>query len=232
MASSSCIYASSLTQKLCIILLLALTTNGEPIHQDSRCNCVCPDPSLVGLPNTDEFENLKIQKAIEDRRTIYINSTVSPNECNCHSVVLIHLNLNESQADSFCPRCNCKYQTRSLTVIKVVVILVIWVISLLLFYMAFLSILEPMLSKKRGLGLPSSIRGGQGVAYSEHHDSIGESDHDVGASQEDGDGDATQMRTYRGAEGVINRLGTQQSKWKRQVQEQRRNIYDRHSMLN
>ena len=35
-----------------------------------------------------------------------------------------------------------------------------------------------------------------------------------------------------GAEGVINRLGTQQSKWKRQVQEQRRNIYDRHSMLN
>ena len=33
--------------------------------------------------------------------------------------------------------------------------------------------------------------------YSEHHDSIGESD-DVGASQEDGDGDATQMRTYRG----------------------------------
>jgi len=97
--------------------------------------------------------------------------------------------------------------------------------------MAFLSILEPMLSKKRGLGLPSSIRGGQGVAYSEHHDSIGESD-DVGASQEDGDGDATQMRTYRGAEGVINRLGTQQSKWKRQVQEQRRNIYDRHSMLN
>ena len=84
---------------------------------------------------------------------------------NCHSVVLIHLNLNESQADSFCPRCNCKYQTRSLTVIKVVVILVIWVISLLLFYMAFLSILEPMLSKKRGLGLPSSIRGGQGVAY-------------------------------------------------------------------
>lgn len=84
---------------------------------------------------------------------------------NCRSVVLIHLNLNESQADSFCPRCNCKYQTRSLTVIKVVVILVIWVISLLLFYMAFLSILEPMLSKKRGLGLPSSIRGGQGVAY-------------------------------------------------------------------
>ena len=80
----------------------------------------------------------------------------------------------------------------------------------------------------------------------------------MGASQES-DGDATQMNRIRnrgmylvtlsakifsclftflftffilGAEGVINRLGTQQSKWKRQVQEQRRNIYDRHSMLN
>ena len=118
----------------------------------------------------------------------------------------------------------CKYQTRSLTVIKVVVILVIWVISLLLFYMAFLSILEPMLSKKRGLGLPN-VRG-PSVAYSEHHDTTGESDD--GAT----DAEATQMRTYRGAEGVINRLGTQQSRWKIQVQEQRRNIYDRHSMLN
>lgn len=32
--------------------------------------------------------------------------------------------------------------------------------------------------------------------------------------------------------GVLNRVGHQQSKWKRQVQEQRRNIYDRHTMLN
>jgi len=34
------------------------------------------------------------------------------------------------------------------------------------------------------------------------------------------------------AGGVLNRVGHQQSKWKRQVQEQRRNIYDRHTMLN
>jgi len=31
---------------------------------------------------------------------------------------------------------------------------------------------------------------------------------------------------------VLNRVTNQQDKWKRQVQEQRRNIYDRHSMLN
>ncbi|XP_022243876.1 putative protein 2 isoform X3 [Limulus polyphemus] len=31
---------------------------------------------------------------------------------------------------------------------------------------------------------------------------------------------------------VFNRVGQQQDKWKRQVQEQRRHIYDRHTMLN
>lgn len=35
-----------------------------------------------------------------------------------------------------------------------------------------------------------------------------------------------------GRANVLNRVGHQQDKWKRQVREQRRNIYDRHTMLN
>lgn len=31
---------------------------------------------------------------------------------------------------------------------------------------------------------------------------------------------------------VLNRVSHHQDKWKRQVQEQRKNIYDRHTMLN
>lgn len=31
---------------------------------------------------------------------------------------------------------------------------------------------------------------------------------------------------------VFNRVGHEQDKWKKQVKEQRRNIYDRHTMLN
>lgn len=31
---------------------------------------------------------------------------------------------------------------------------------------------------------------------------------------------------------VLNRFGHQQDKWKRQVKEQRKNIYDRHTILN
>ena len=88
-------------------------------------------------------------------------------DCNCGKVVLIHLNLTDAQADSFCPRCVCKYQTRSLAIIKVVVILVVWVVLLLLFYMAFLSLLEPILSKKRCAGLPGLDRN---ISYREHHD--------------------------------------------------------------
>ena len=33
-------------------------------------------------------------------------------------------------------------------------------------------------------------------------------------------------------ENIIQRLDATQNRWKRQVQEQRRNIYDRHNMLN
>ena len=199
--------------------LLPSLINGHAIHQDSRCNCICPDPAISQSGNNPD-------DLIGDRRTIYINSTLTPEQCTCPNVVLIHLNLTATEADSFCPRCQCKYQTRSLTVIKVVVILVLWVCCLLLFYMAFLSILEPILSKKRGIGLPGLSN--RNIGYTEHHDTVAaaESD-DIGT-----DSEATQMRTYQGAEGVINRLGSQQSRWKLQVQEQRRNIYDRHAMLN
>ena len=93
--------------------------------------------------------------------------------------------------------------------------------------MAFLSLLEPILSKKRGVGLP--VRGSN-IGYSEHHDTATESDDGSGGAH--ADAESTQMRTYQGAEGMINRLGSQQTKWKLQVQEQRRNIYDRHAMLN
>jgi len=211
------------------VLLASFTfcVNSHAIHQDTRCNCICPDPSVSQAESISAADNLQNDAAehIGDRRSIYINSSVSPDDCNCPKVVLIHLNLSDAQADSFCPRCLCKYQTRSLAIIKVVVILVVWVVLLLLFYMAFLSLLEPILSKKRGVGLPGLDRN---VSYREHHDAT---ESDDASSTGPTDTEGTQMNTYA-AEGIVNRLGSQTSKWKRQVQEQRRNIYDRHAMLN
>ena len=117
---------------------------------------------------------------------------------------------------------------------KVVVIVVIWVISILVIYMGFLQCLDPILNGNKRAGTvrggASTSSGGLGVGYQEHRD---EDDEEPGEG-----GGATPLQAMQGAEGpapgrdVINRLGNQQTKWKRQVQEQRRNIYDTHRMLN
>ena len=96
-----------------------------------------------------------------------------------------------------------------------VVILVIWIISLLVVYMAFLLCLDPLLNKRRSQ--PS---------YQEHTN-----EEEDGGSLEGG-GAAGMSQPLRVRPNMLGRVGHQQDKWKRQVQEQRRNIYDRHAMLN
>lgn len=44
-------------------------------------------------------------------------------------------------------------------------------------------------------------------------------------------GSSSHQMGVRGSN-VLNRVGHQQDKWKKQVREQRKNIYDRHTMLN
>lgn len=110
----------------------------------------------------------------------------------------------------FCPRCECKYENRNTTIIKVVVIIVIWVISLLCIYMLFLMCLDPLLNKR--------AKG----SYLEHTN-----------EEDDTSQEAASSSHPMGVRGnVLNRVGHQQDKWKKQVREQRKNIYDRHTMLN
>lgn len=68
---------------------------------------------------------------------------------NCDGVILprVAKKLNGKEQE-FCPRCECKYENRNTAIIKVVVIIVIWVISLLVVYMLFLIILDPLLNKR------------------------------------------------------------------------------------
>jgi len=204
-------------------------------HQDSRCQCKCPDVSTVGA-NIDYVHEFSLSN--KDTRSIYINSSVKAEDCNCQKVVLTQINLNKTQADSFCPRCQCKYQVRSLTIIKVVVILVIWVISILVIYMGFLSCLEPLLNRRGGGAC--AIPGRSNVSYREHRDEIRsngpeDSDDDRGGRTVEAidPSTGTPMHALGGrGENIIQRLDATQSRWKRQVQEQRRNIYDKHNMLN
>jgi len=184
---------------ICFILLALYIETTEASYEDNRCRCICPDPAVVN--------------GTKSNRKIYIKP-VAPSRCTCDSVVLPEvIDDIKGREKEFCPRCECKYESRNITTIKVVVILVIWIISLLVVYMGFLLCLDPLLNKRRAQ--PS---------YQEHTNEDEEAA-DAGAAP----GMAQPLRVRPN---VLGRVGHQQDKWKRQVQEQRRNIYDRHTMLN
>lgn len=174
-----------------IVLVAANVAAQTQTFNDYRCKCLCPHmPELNGTQN------------------MYIGD-VPPNRCNCEEVILPKVPKNlESKALEICVRCDCKYENRNTAIIKVVVIIVIWIISLLVVYMLFLICLDPLLNKR----IQSN--------YTEH------------TNEDDMSGGEGVSHAMGVRSNVLNRVGHQQDKWKRQVREQRRNIYDRHTMLN
>ncbi|XP_045463475.1 uncharacterized protein CG1161 isoform X2 [Harmonia axyridis] len=182
-----------------VILIISISelVKSQSLSDDKRCKCICPKVSIV--TNNTEI--------VDGKRIRYV-ANVPPNKCNCMDVVIpkIANQLNGKEGE-FCPRCECKYENRNTTIIKVVVIIVIWIIAALVVYMAFLIVLDPLLNKRK--------KG----SYQEHTN-----------EEEDGTPSTSHDMSVRG--NVLNRVGHQQDKWKRQVREQRRNIYDRHAMLN
>ncbi|XP_046415149.1 uncharacterized protein CG1161 [Neodiprion virginianus] len=185
------------------IIFISLSQCQAQSYDDKRCKCICP--SLSSVLNTSQSSPERLN----------IIASVAPSKCNCDGVILPHLgNQIKGKEQIFCPRCDCKYENRNTTIIKIVVIIVIWVISLLVIYMLFLICLDPLLNKRIHKGAASG-------SYQEHTNEEDDSTISPGTSHAMG---------VRG--NVLNRVGHQQDKWKRQVREQRRNIYDRHTMLN
>ncbi|XP_055842105.1 uncharacterized protein CG1161 [Episyrphus balteatus] len=141
-----------------------------------------------------------------------------PNEpkqkCVCDGALLPTLGENGKEIE-ICPHCKCKYENRNTTLIKVVVIIVIWIISILVIYMLFLMCLDPLLNKRVKAN------------YQEH---TNEDDDTTSVSPQTLPNNAAQELNARA--NVLNRVGHQQDKWKKQVREQRRHIYDRRTMLN
>jgi len=201
---------------IAIVLLAGLATpgNSESNH-DERCSCKCPETSSVDESITPDFP----------KRKIYINATVKASECDCEHVVKPVLDLNQDQVDKLCPRCQCKHEERSTITIKVVVILILWILSMLVLYLLFLVCIEPFVSAHTTPRV--QVRRGTNLPYQSQRDdeSI---DNDVNVTE-------TPLRDYRPSSGpraVVNRLGREADKWKRQVQVQRSSVYDTHSMLN
>ena len=127
---------------LILIIYIILTFNGQTSsvyagsYDDVRCKCLCP---LTGVVTNGTNPS---------NRKMYIGN-VPPNQCNCDFVVLPSLDDNvQAKAKEFCPRCECKYESRNTATIRFFVIFIIGMISFLVIYMAFLIILEPWMHRR------------------------------------------------------------------------------------
>ncbi|XP_052849530.1 uncharacterized protein CG1161 [Drosophila gunungcola] len=138
------------------------------------------------------------------------SATAPSTECVCAGALLPRMDANGKELP-ICAECKCSHVARNTTLIKVVVIIVIWIISILVIYMLFLMCLDPLLNKRVKAN------------YQEH---TNEDDEPAPPLP------AVNNQELSARANVLNRVGHQQDKWKRQVREQRRHIYDRHTMLN
>lgn len=99
-------------------------------YEDARCKCACVDRS--GSYNGSKPTG-----------KIYVRA-IAADQCTCPFML--------GRDSALCPYCDCVYQVRNTTTIKVVVCLILVVISALTLYMGFLLLLEPLLSP-RGRGI-------------------------------------------------------------------------------
>ncbi|XP_053949809.1 uncharacterized protein CG1161 [Anastrepha ludens] len=170
--------------------------------------------SPTGNTNVASTNNLLSSTAATHLVNPFAPATNSTPKCVCDGALVPRLSENGKVLE-ICPECKCQHEARNTTLIKVVVIIVIWIISILVIYMLFLICLDPLLNKRVKAN------------YQEH-------------TNEDDDASATSppLPTGMGNQelnsraNVLNRVGHQTDKWKRQVREQRRHIYDRRTMLN
>ncbi|RXM27169.1 Transmembrane protein 9B [Acipenser ruthenus] len=160
--------------------------------KDIRCTCICPP-----------YKELAGQ--------IY-NKNVSQKDCDCLHVVKLWP-VAGSDVEAYCLRCECKYEERSSVTIQVTIIIYLSILGVLLLYMVYLTLLEPVL-KRRLFGQSQLLQ----------------NDDDVGDHQPFANAHAV-LSQSRSRANVLNKVEYAQQRWKRQVQEQRKSVFDRHAVL-
>ncbi|GCB79259.1 hypothetical protein scyTo_0016932 [Scyliorhinus torazame] len=111
---------------LYLLVELAVSDSSKS-SEDVRCKCICPP-----------YRNLTGH--------IY-NKNVSQKDCNCLHVVE-PMPVPGRDVEAYCLLCECKYEERSTTTIKVTIIIYLTVVGALLVYMAFLMIVDPLIRKQ------------------------------------------------------------------------------------
>ncbi|XP_063153442.1 proton-transporting V-type ATPase complex assembly regulator TMEM9 [Candoia aspera] len=176
---------------LAAIFLCILIPSSETSKKfgDIRCKCICPP-----------YRNISGH--------IYKNNVLQK-DCNCLHVV-DPMPVPGHDVEAYCLLCECKYEERSTTTIKIIIIIYLLVIGALLLYMAFLMVVDPFIRKPDPYTQPL------------HNEEDSEDPHFL-----------TTVRPSANARAntVLERVEGAQERWKRQVQEQRKTVFDRHKML-
>ncbi|KAK6470465.1 transmembrane protein 9-like isoform X1 [Huso huso] len=210
-----------LSMLICFLSELVPRTDASKSFEDVRCKCICPP-----------YRNISGH--------IY-NKNVSQKDCNCLHVVE-PMPVPGHDVEAYCLLCECKYEERSSTTIKVTIIIYLSVVGSLLLYMVFLLLVDPLIRKQQSF-LPASP-----CMHPRFKDKGGEAPQvrqlcppslmgypcllSLVSPLQD-------VRPSLGAEGltrsrsntVLERVEGAQQRWKRQVQEQRKTVFDRHKML-
>uniref|UniRef100_A0A8C6LBA8 Transmembrane protein 9 n=4 Tax=Nothobranchius TaxID=28779 RepID=A0A8C6LBA8_NOTFU len=134
------------------------------------------------------------------------NKNVTQKDCTCLHVVE-PMPVPGHDVEAYCLLCECKYEERSSNTIKVTIIIYLSVVGALLLYMLFLLLVDPLIRK---------------------HDPYTQPLHNEEDSEE------MRPRAESGsARGntVLERVEGAQQRWKKQVQEQRKTVFDRHKLL-
>ncbi|XP_003220601.1 proton-transporting V-type ATPase complex assembly regulator TMEM9 [Anolis carolinensis] len=164
-------------------------SESSKVFEDIRCKCICPP-----------YRNISGQ--------IYKNN-VTQKDCNCLHVVE-PMPVPGHDVEAYCLLCECKYEERSTTTIKIIIIIYLSVIGALLLYMVFLMVVDPLIRKPSAYTQPL------------HNEEETEDTHSLAP---------VRPAASNRANTVLERVEGAQERWKRQVQEQRKTVFDRHKML-
>uniref|UniRef100_A0A914I8B3 AAA+ ATPase domain-containing protein n=1 Tax=Globodera rostochiensis TaxID=31243 RepID=A0A914I8B3_GLORO len=206
--------------------------------EDTRCRCTCP---------STEYFSSKNKTPAEHYRRYYTKTNLNSANCNTQAVVkqVVLNDVDASRLDAFLANCNCRFESRNSLLLKVVVIFVICVLLGLGSYMMYLGlpylvVVEPMLRREQPF-----------IPYRRHGDDDDDMEENIfanprtsgveEASSEQQRPSELQMRSKQANqqhsggttlhERVLNRVASEQSKWKNSVEEQRRNVLDHSQMF-
>ncbi|XP_051914420.1 transmembrane protein 9 [Hippocampus zosterae] len=163
----------------------------------------------AAFADAKSFEDVRCKCICPPYRNItghIYNRNVSQKDCTCLHVV-DPMPVPGHDVEAYCLLCECKYEERSSNTIKVTIIIYLSVVGALMLYMLFLLLVDPLIRKHDAYTQPLH-----------NEDDSEEMRPRVGSSQARGNT-------------VLERVEGAQQRWKKQVQEQRKTVFDRHKLL-